>query len=879
MNIHNILKVYKRDWKSIVTNPVAIIIIAGLCFIPSLYAWVNIKACWNTYENTSTIPVAVVNNDKEVTFNAKKLNIGNSVVDKLKNNHKIMWIFVSSKEANLGLVDGTYYAMIEIPEDFSSSFLSVLSNDLKKPQITYKVDTKVNPVAGKITEAAKNTLVNEITSNFISTVNETIFSSLNIVGKDADENKEDIIQIKDSIININRNMSTIENSLQSINSNSGNLSQFLSSISTTIPSIQSGLGVIKKNDADNQAIIKSTQATLNNSINNIDMNLNYAQTSNNRIKDLFHSVNESASSANSSKINSILPGINVELDSMENAIDATIDYLEECNSINFNSDLDKTITSLKNLQNSLTDIRKQLVDIQKQIGNSSGTIDKLYDYLDKAIPNIENKIDALNQSLGTVITQLEDFNKTVNNPNIAKLIDALKQLQSSDINTSLKNVLEELKNSKQHAKEIAASLNNDITNIIKEIDSLNDQINTAIAYLQSVKTTNSGNKTQMSNIITSLKKIQPYIRDEKNQFSGIQQQLNSTNTISKNIANSINDDAAKINTQLISAITQYNSGVKDDLNIIGDNLIIANQDASDLIQSAQNLGSQISSIINTAKDGSDLASKFSGDLNNRLIEFKDVIKQLSAKFELVNNDDVVQIISILQSNPKFMGNFMSNPFNLKDESINAIPNYGSSMSPIYTTLALWVGCLLLNSLLKTQAGFFEGIEKLSLREKHFGKMMIFSSLAMIQGFIVSMGDILLLHIYTVNAPLMVVFAVVSSLTFSIITYTLASTLGNVGKALSIIYMILQLAGSGGTYPIQVDPMIFRILQPLFPFTYSVGGFREAIAGPLVSSVALDFAALFLFAVVFLLFGFFFVEPLYERVHRFETKFKESGVGE
>ncbi|GKT27112.1 YhgE/Pip domain-containing protein, partial [Aduncisulcus paluster] len=102
---------------------------------------------------------------------------------------------------------------------------------------------------------------------------------------------------------------------------------------------------------------------------------------------------------------------------------------------------------------------------------------------------------------------------------------------------------------------------------------------------------------------------------------------------------------------------------------------------------------------------------------------------------------------------------------------------------------------------------------------------------------------------------------------------------NFGKALAIIYMILQLAGSGGTYPIQVDPLIFRILQPLFPFTYSVNGFREAIAGPLVVNVFLNIIALLIFAAVFNIFGYLTVETLHPKVRKFEMKLKESGLGE
>ena len=881
MNIHNILKVYKRDWKSIVKNPVALIIVAGLCILPSLYAWVNIKACWDTYENTGTIPVAVVNNDKEAKFNDKKINIGKEVIKNLKNNHRIGWKFVNSKEANMGLSDGTYYAMIEIPKDFSSSFLSVLSNKPKKPKITYKVDTKANPVAGKITETAKNTLVNQISTNFISTVNETIFSSLNNVGKDADSNKDNIIKLKDSIITINSNMDTITGSLKGLGSTASNLNTFLTDLKANMPSINDSINVIGKSNSNNETIIKSAQNQLNSSINNIDLNLEIAKTSNNKIQGLFKNLNDAIAAGNSSKINSIIPAINVELDSLSKSIDITTDYLSECNNIDFNADISKTIKSLQSLETSLNNIKKQLVDISDKLLNSSGTIDDIFNVINEEVPKIESQLDTVSTSIGTLITTLEGYNESLNSDTLTNLISLMKTLQSSisGLKTTMDTTLTKLNDSKDQIKDAAVSLGNSMKSLADEIDNVNKKIDSTVSFLQTVSSNNTNRKAEVSNIITSLKNMQPYISDEKNQFNSILAAGTSINSISKGVADKINSDIGKIGNELTNDITLYNSKIKNDLYAIGNNLISATKDASDLISLAQGLGNQITSLLSTAQDGSSLAYKLSSDLNNKLLEFKDVIKILSDKLQLVNNSDIAEIISILETNPKYIGDFMSNPFTIMDESINEIPNYGSSMAPIYSVLALWVGCLILNSLFKTDVGYFDGIEKLNLREKHFGKMMIFCTLAMIQGFIIAMGDKYLLHIYTVSTPLMVVFAVVSSLVFSIITYTLASTLGNVGKALAIIYMILQLAGSGGTYPIQVDPKIFRVLQPFFPFTYSVGGFREAIAGPLISSVALDFVALSIFAVVFLLCGYFFKEPLYKRVHKFEVKFKESGVGE
>lgn len=717
----NILKIYKRDIKNVIKNPIALLIIVGVCVIPSLYAWVNIVAAWDPYEKTSNINIAVVNNDAGTSFNNEEINIGSEVQNNLKENHAIGWKFVNSKEAELGVVDGTYYAAIEIPEDFSSSFISVLSDTPKKPEIIYKVNTKSNPIATKITDSAKTSLVDQISSSFISTVNETIFSKLNVVGENADKNKQDIINLKDNIIQIDKNMDLITSVLDGINGNSKNLNTLLTSLKSTMPSINSGLSTLQQSNANNQNLIQSTQKTLNSSLDSIQTNLNAAQASSSKSHDLIQSLINEGAAANNSLANSTIYNLETQTNTINTGLTPVINYLETLNSTNGNADTSKLIASLKNIQ---------------------------------------------------------------------------------------------------------VELNNQ-----KEI------------------------------------------------YDELQQQFTKSNELNKDLLNSLNDNMTKINNQLIDASKQYNNTVKGQLNSISENLVAATKDASTLLSTASGISSQIDNLMNTSIEGTSVAYKVSGDLSNRLNQFKDIIKQLSEKLQQVNNNDLIQIITILQSNPEFMGSFLSSPFDLKEESIYSVPNYGSAMTPVYTVLALWVGCLILTSILKTEVSYFEGLENISLKEQHFGKMLFFATLALIQAFIVSVGDKLLLGVYTVQPFLMIVFALISSITFSIITFTMVSTLGNFGKALNIVYMIMQLAGSGGTYPIQVDPLIFRILQPLFPFTYSIGGFREAIAGPIISKAVWDFVALFLFAVFFILFGYLFKEPLHRFIHKFETKFEESGIGE
>ena len=717
----NALLVFKRDVKSIIRNPVAIIIVLGICIIPSLYAWVNIKACWDTYNNTSTIPIAVVNNDKGSALNDKEINVGNDVVEELKNNKKIGWEFVSEKEADLGLVDGTYYAMIQIPEDFSKDLTSIVSGDIKKPEIIYKVQTKSNPVAVKIAGAAKTSLIDQVTSNFIKTVNETIFSLANDIGEKADENKDKIIKLKDSIILLDENMDLVLSALDGTNNLSINISDFLLEIENIVPEITSGLEAAVNINNETAISADNSRNILNNTIDNLGFNLESIKDTNERIQ--------------------------MQLEALQNSSD----------------------------NNLVSDIKSTLNDINKTI-------------------------KTMNESVTSTISFLEKVNSIIQNAEVSNLIASLQNLQS-------------------------------------KLESVQDKIQT------------------------------------------FQNDISSTSNDLSITLSSLSESFADINNNIISVIQHYNSNIKEELNNMFNNLIATIDDANYLINQSKGLASEIDEFINTASEGSELTAEMTKKLSERLNEFKDHIDLLSEKLKLVDNNHLINIVSILQSNPSFMGEFISAPFDIVDEAIYEIPNYGSAMAPVYTVLSLWVGGLMLTAILKTEVTDFEGSEKLTLRQKYFGKMITFVFLALIQGLIVSVGNKLILNIYTVNTTLMILFALATSFTFSIIIYTLVAIFGNVGKALSIIFMIVQLAGSGGSYPIQVDPLIFRILQPFFPFTYSLGGFREAIAGPLASSVIIDFVVLGAISILFILFGYYLKAPLHPIVSKFESKFKESGIAE
>ena len=173
-NMKNVLKIFRRDLKRLLRNRAAVLVLGGVCLLPSLYAWFNIAANMDPYGNTQGIKVAVANCDEGADTAQMSLNAGASIMDNLKENKKLGWTFVDEEEAIEGVKSGVYYAAIVIPENFSDSLLSILSGDVKKPQLDYYINEKKNAIAPKITDTGATTLQQQINDTFSSVASEAI---------------------------------------------------------------------------------------------------------------------------------------------------------------------------------------------------------------------------------------------------------------------------------------------------------------------------------------------------------------------------------------------------------------------------------------------------------------------------------------------------------------------------------------------------------------------------------------------------------------------------------------------------------------------------------------------------------------------------------
>ena len=175
----HISELLKKDFKDVFTkNPIVVLTLLAIIILPSLYALINIQACWDPYENTGNLEFAVANLDKGSSFDGEKINVGDQLEDELKRNDDFYWTFVSEDELREGVKNGTYYAGIVIPKNFSSSIKSITSDDPHSAELEYVVNRKSNPMASKLSDSAARAVYNKVNAKIVQFIDVAAYSKL-----------------------------------------------------------------------------------------------------------------------------------------------------------------------------------------------------------------------------------------------------------------------------------------------------------------------------------------------------------------------------------------------------------------------------------------------------------------------------------------------------------------------------------------------------------------------------------------------------------------------------------------------------------------------------------------------------------------------------
>lgn len=696
------------------------IIIGGLILLPSLYAWLNIKASWDPYGQTDEIPVGVVNEDEGATVRGEKIHVGNDLVKTLKDNDSMNWQFVDRKEAMDKVEYGDFYAVIMIPSDFSEQLSTVISDSPQKANMEYYVNEKINAIAPKITEKGASVIVENISSEFISTVNGVIFDMFNKIGVEIEKDLPDIERFEKYIFTIEKELPEIHDLLDG-----------------TLSDADKAGGIISKA----QKMVPQAESAANQGLDTINNTLGFLNDAEKRLDQMGPEIRKGLEKAQqiSKDINDFIGGI----------LDTSIDFDRVDELANqLNGKVEDSIQTIELVQDALNQLKETT----------------------ELTPDQEVKVDQALDELGTLKGNLE-------------------QLQ--DDAGQLRQVLEE--------KE------GEINKILTDIKGIAEKTDTRLDEFVKEYTEN----------------IEP--------------------TVKKEIANAKQTLASA--KQILTEVKQTIPEVKN---------ILQRTDGS-------------------LKDGKEMIQDVLGEypyVNEKVNELADKIRKLQEEA------DIHDIIDLLQNDPEAERGFFSEPVELHENKIFPIENYGTGMTPFYTVLSIWVGALLLISLLSTDV---LQPERFTGREMYFGRMLTFLTAGIFQTIIVTSGDILLLGVHVEHPFLFILFGLFCSFIFITIVYTLVSVFGDVGKALAIVLLVFQIAGSGGTYPVVLLPKFFQFINPLLPFTYAIDLMREAVGGIVWERALWDIGFLALFGLIFILIGMFLKEHINKLTDGFKKKSKESGL--
>ena len=400
-----IIEIFKSDIKEIFRKVNTWIIIIGLIFLPSMYAWPNILSSWDPYSHTNNIKVAVISEDEGATVGGKNVNLGESLITNLKGNKNLDWQFVSSKQqAENGVKIGDFYASIVIPKSFSSDITSITRGELKKATIEYTVNEKINAISPKITNSGASALANTIGKSFVEVANGVIFEKLHEAGVKFEENLPAIEQVKEKINNLNDNFSHYENSLNELIGKVDRGYNVLNTIQGTLPEIDRA--------ATNSIMLANkTNVTIKNIENFNEIMLKNINTQLDKVIEISGEVVKVAEliqkkPTNPEETKAKMKALDSRLEAAEKRLDIAKDIFEYLNSLSDQNLFQKQLTKINTMESDINKLRSLNKKIYSNVDNYDAISAKVKaDFLTTAKRVNYNSID-FKKKLNTEVAPL-----------------------------------------------------------------------------------------------------------------------------------------------------------------------------------------------------------------------------------------------------------------------------------------------------------------------------------------------------------------------------------------------------------------------------------------------------------------------------------------
>ena len=721
----NVWKIFQRDMMRVRNNVIALVVIIGISVVPCLYAWFNIAASWDPYSNTGNLKVAVASVDEgyEGSLIPIEINIGDKVLSALRENTQMEWVFTTEEKATSGVKSGKYYAAIVIPKDFSNKMMSVCSEKVEKPEITYYSNAKENAIAPKVTDKGAGAVQRQVNEVFIETVSDTTLTVL-------------------------------------------------------------------------QAVSNMTQA---------------------------------------SGAETIVGNLNTNLNQIAGDLTASAGLLESFSDMT---------GSAQKLLNSTTEF---LQTVQQQTKESRQTFQET----SKTFSGLDDSMDAAADSVGTALKSAEN------------VYDQMDQVISGAFSDESAD-----------AQQIASTLDTlagQVGNVVTAYTSVRDSVAAVADKYPETSPLVDAIVVRMDTSIQQQKNLQSKLQDSAKGLRDATTDLGTARSELKNLA-------AKNRENMSGVSASYKSSVQKSLNQLSASLTSSKQEISSLLSQLDQSANGIYKLTDTADSDLSEIQKVLGDSGELLAEASDRIADTTAKLdEMETSGDFSELEALISGDKSAISTFLAAPVSLDTHKIYEIANYGSSMAPFYSVLSIWIGGIVLVAMLKVNVSenCTKGLKNVELHQIYFGRFITFMIVGLFQSTLIALGDLLYLGIQCEHPFLFLLGCWFSSLVFVNIIYTLTVSLGDIGKAVSVILLVVQVAGTGGTFPIEVAPSFFRAVYPLLPFTHSMAALRETVGGMYGMNYWIDLGKLAIFLGISLIVGLVLRKPIIKANDAFTEKLEET----
>lgn len=853
----------KQEWKSLWRNKILMIVLVFIIAIPAIYTTLFLGSMWDPYGKLDNLPVAVVNLDEPVEYEGETLNVGQKLVDKLKDDGSLCFNFTDADQAERGLKNGTYYMVITVPKNFSENATTLMDTVPKKMELDYKTNPGTNYIAMKMSETALEKIKTSVAQEVTKTYAETIFDKISEAGdgmKDAADGAGEIYdgteKLSDGNKTISDNLKTLSEGTLTFKDGTSELKVGLSSYldgvnqlsdgSTTLANGATSLltGALKLNEganslSDGTKTLTSGTATLESGAKTLESGLKTYTDGVKQANDGAAALNANSSAltsgaqqltAGNEQLSSgsaqILGGLNQMSSTVKSGLPSEDKITELSGGLDtysaaigkMNDELQNTslpseeelaaLNAVKtDLTNSLTnagDNAKSLYVLAAQLQASgdlqtAAQVKEIADSLAANVTSAANDATAISAVFEQVTPSLSKVTELKNG--VAELNEN-KELVLGGAKTAVNGMYSGLAN-------VSYALDTQIIPGMSTLDGGISQVSDGAKSLSSGLTAYTSGVAQVGSGLTQLNDNSAQLNSGATQLSsGASQLASGAKTLdsgadelksgTKTLADGTKtlDDGTKTLTSGFATLTANNSKLSSGANQLADGAVTLNDGADKLYDGSITLGNGLSDL----KDGANTLKTGLEDGQKTIDENK-------------GDDAVYEMIS--------------SPVKSNETKISNVENNGHAMAAYMMCVGLWVLCIAFCIMYpltehhgEIKSGFSWWLSKAGIAYL----VALVSAYAMI-------GSLqLFLHFEPTELLNTFLVAGITAIAFMSILYFFNVWLGKVGSFLMLIFMVVQLAGSAGTYPIEISGDFVATIHKWLPFSYAVDAFRGTISG-------------------------------------------------